>query len=41
MEIKISYNIEDLAYLTGSIDYEGIALTLKKNKENYNRANIE
>lgn len=36
MEIKISYNIEDLSYLTGSIDYEGIALTLKKNKENYN-----
>lgn len=36
MEIKISYNIEDLDYLTGSIDHEGLALALKKSKEGYN-----
>lgn len=36
MEIKISYNIEDLDYLSGSIDREGLALALKKNKEHYN-----
>ena len=33
MEMKISYNIEDLDYLTGSIDNEGLALALKKSKE--------
>lgn len=36
MEIKISYNIEDLDYLTGSIDHEALALALKKNNEHYN-----
>lgn len=36
MEIKISYNIEDLDYLTGSIDHEGLALAIKKRKEGYN-----
>jgi len=36
MEMKISYNIEDLDYLTGSMDYEGLALAIKKNKQGYN-----
>ncbi|MFP4403484.1 MAG: hypothetical protein ACLFPJ_03985 [Candidatus Woesearchaeota archaeon] len=35
MENKISYNIEDLDYLTGSIDYESLAFALKKSKEGY------
>ena len=35
MEIKISYNIEDLDYLTGSIDHEGLALAVK-NKDDCN-----
>ncbi len=35
MDMKISYNIEDLSYLMGSIDQEGLALALKKNKEGY------
>lgn len=36
MEIKVSYNIEDLDYLTGAVDNEGIALALKKKTEHYN-----
>ena len=30
MDDKISYNIDDLGYLTGSIDYDGLAFALKK-----------
>lgn len=36
MEIKISYNIEDLEYLSSSIDHECLALALKKNNEGCN-----
>jgi hypothetical protein len=35
MDDKISYNIEDLGYLTASIDYEGLALALKKAEHGY------
>ncbi|MCJ7614971.1 MAG: hypothetical protein MUO43_00315 [Desulfobacterales bacterium] len=35
MEDKISYNIEDLAFLTASIDYESLALALKKAEHGY------
>ena len=35
MDDKISYNIEDLDYLTGSIDYEGLSLALKKAEHGY------
>ncbi|MFW6014726.1 MAG: hypothetical protein ACOCQG_06110 [Candidatus Nanoarchaeia archaeon] len=35
MEDKISYNIEDLEYLTGSIDFDGLAFALKKSAEGY------
>jgi hypothetical protein len=35
MDDKISYNIEDLGYLTASIDYEGLALALKKAEYGY------
>ena len=35
MDNKISYNIEDLEYLVGSIDYEGLALALKKAESGY------
>ena len=35
MNDKISYNIEDLGYLTASIDYEGLALALKKAEHGY------
>ena len=30
MDDKISYNIEDMGYLTGSIDYDSLAFALKK-----------
>ncbi len=32
---KISYNIEDLAYLTSSIDFLSLAIALKKGKEGF------
>ena len=35
MDDKISYNIEDLGYLTDSIDYEGLAFALKKRKQGF------
>lgn len=35
MDAKLSYNIEDLGYLTASIDYEGLALALKKAEHGY------
>ncbi len=35
MEDKISYNIEDLSYLTGCIDFESLAFALKKSDEGY------
>lgn len=35
MDDKISYNIEDLDYLTGSIDYESLAFALKKSDQGY------
>jgi hypothetical protein len=36
MDVKTSYNIEDLEYLNSSIDYQGLALALKKSKDGYN-----
>ncbi|MFO7557395.1 MAG: hypothetical protein R6X10_01080 [Desulfobacterales bacterium] len=33
MDDKISYNIEDLGYFIGSIDYQGLAMALKKGAE--------
>jgi hypothetical protein len=33
MDDKISYNIEDLGYLTGSIDYESLAFALKRGED--------
>jgi hypothetical protein len=33
MDDKISYNIDDLGYLTGSIDYDSLAFALKKGKD--------
>lgn len=36
MAIKVSYNIEDLDYLTRSIDTEGMALALKQNQQGVN-----
>lgn len=35
MENKISYNIDDLEYLRGSIDFESLAFALKKSEEGY------
>ena len=35
MDDKISYNIEDLSYLTGSIDFDSLAFALKKGDEGY------
>lgn len=35
MDDKISYNIEDMNYLTASIDCESLALALKKAKDGY------
>jgi hypothetical protein len=35
MENKISFNIEDLDYLTDSIDFKSLAFALKKSKEGY------
>lgn len=35
MDDKISYNIEDLSYLTGSIDFDSLAFALKKGEEGY------
>ena len=36
MDDKISYNIDDLGYLTGSIDYYSLAFVLKKSKNGCN-----
>lgn len=36
MEVKKTCNIDDLDYLNGSIDHQGLALALKKNKDGYN-----
>ncbi|HUV51425.1 MAG TPA: hypothetical protein VMW78_10465 [Anaerolineae bacterium] len=33
MDDKISYNIDDMGYLTGSIDYESLAFALKKARD--------
>ncbi|MEA2059224.1 MAG: hypothetical protein U9P10_01595 [Thermodesulfobacteriota bacterium] len=35
MEVKVTYNIEDLDYLNRSLDYETIALAIKKGREGY------
>lgn len=35
MDDKISYNIDDLDYLTGAIDYEGLAFALKQAENGY------
>jgi len=35
MDDKVSYNIEDLGFLTDSIDYEGLAFALKKRKQGF------
>ncbi len=35
MDNKISYNIDDLCYLTASIDYKSLALALKKAEHGY------
>ncbi|MBU4348683.1 hypothetical protein KJ671_04250, partial [Patescibacteria group bacterium] len=35
LDNKISYNIDDLDYLTASIDYESLALALKKAEHGY------
>ena len=35
MDVKVSYNIEDLDYLTGSLDHQGVALALKKRDQDY------
>lgn len=36
MDDKLSYNIEDLAYLTGALDLDALALALKLGREGYN-----
>ena len=36
MDDKLSYNIEDLAYLTGALDLDALALALKLGREGFN-----